>query len=104
MVLDAMEDKETEMEEIPLLDRHLYGKRDLEVTPRIPSKEEILDQRQSMLQEEIMKRNEEQYEEEDNMNEETYDYSGAFFQYSVFCKQVKDHNTYSFFPLQALWK
>ena len=82
MVLDAMEDKETEMEEIPLLDRHLYGKRDLEVAPRIPSKEEILDQRQSMLQEEIMKRNEEQYEV-DNMNEETYDYSGAFFQYSV---------------------
>ena len=86
MVLDAMEDRmgqnEEEIYDIPLLDRHL-GKRDLDVETRIMSKEEILQQREEMLQQEIMDRNqieEEENEEEDGMDEETYDYGTAFFQ------------------------
>ena len=78
MVLDAMEDEgnqevdDYEQVDIPILDRHL-GKRAMDGESRIPSKEEILQQRQEMLQEEMMQENEEQdqYEEaEDDMNGE----------------------------------
>lgn len=89
MVLDAMEDEgnqevdDYEQVDIPILDRHL-GKRAMDGESRIPSKEEILLQRQEMLQEEMMQENEEQdqYEEaEDDMNGEgMYDYSAGFFQ------------------------
>ena len=86
MVLDAMEDEEAddyENVDIPILDRHL-GKRAMDGESRIPSKEEILQQRQEMLQEEMMQENEEQdqYEEaEDDMGEEgMYNYSNGFVQ------------------------
>ena len=82
MVLDAMEDEEAddyENVDIPILDRHL-GKRAMDGESRIPSKEEILQQRQ----EEMMQENEEQdqYEEaEDDMEEEgMYNYSNGFVQ------------------------
>ena len=86
MVLDAVEDinnteNEYEEDDIPILNRHLVHRDELE--SRIPSKEEILRQRQEMLEEEIRKENEDQnpYEEgEDAMNEEDYDYSTAFIQ------------------------
>ena len=85
MVLDATEDidnaqNEYEEEEIPILNRHLVHRDEYE--SRIPSKEEILLQRQEMLEEEIMKGNEQnQYEDvEDAMNEENFDYSTAFIQ------------------------
>ena len=86
MVLDAVEDinnieNEYEEDEIPILNRHLVHRDELE--RRITSKEEILRQRQEMLEEEITKENEDQnpYEEgEDAMNEENYDYSTAFIQ------------------------
>lgn len=89
MVLDAMEDEGNQevddyaQVDIPILDRHL-AKRAMDGESRIPSKEEILQQRQEMLQEEMMQENEEQdqYEEaEDDMNGEgMYDYSSGFFQ------------------------
>mgnify|MGYP000079737860 FL=1 len=55
----------------------------MEGESRIASKEDIMKQRQEMLEEELMKENEEQdqYEEaDDRMDEENYDYSTAFFQ------------------------
>lgn len=61
MVLDAAEDMiDNEVEDgedgIPILNRHLAHRNELE--SRIPSKEEILKQRQEMLEEEMMKENE----------------------------------------------
>ena len=83
MVLDAMEDTlgREDDDDIPLLDRHL-AKRDFEAPTRVMSKEEILQQRQEMLQEE--KEMNELMDEEEDMDAETpeqeYDYSTAFFQ------------------------
>ena len=90
MVLDAMEDRvgqiqeEEEIFDIPLLDRHL-GKRDADVQTRVVSREEILQQREEMLQQEIMQQNmAENGDDDDGMDEDeednAYDYSTAFFQ------------------------
>ena len=68
--------------DIPILNRQL-AHREMEGDSRIASKEDIMKQRQEMLEEELMKENEEQdqYEEaDDRMDEENYDYSTAFFQ------------------------
>ena len=86
MVLDAMEDRigqgEEDVFDIPLLDRHL-GKRDVDVQTRVMSREEILQQREEMLQQEINQFNnmeEDGDEDGDDMEEENYDYGTAFFQ------------------------
>ncbi|KAK8801741.1 hypothetical protein WA538_005579 [Blastocystis sp. DL] len=81
LVLDAEEEEEEDVD-IPILNRHL-AHREMEGESRIASKEDIMKQRQEMLEEELMKENEEQdqYEEaDDRMDEENYDYSTAFFQ------------------------
>ena len=95
MVLDAAEDMSNDFDEvdyngdtgIPTLNRHL-AHRDEFVESRIASKEDILQQRQEMLEEEKMawdngqnggdEDNED--EEDEEMEEEQYDYSTAFFQ------------------------
>lgn len=86
MVLDAMEDRmgqdEEDVYDIPLLDRHL-GKRDVDVQTRVMSKEEILQQREEMLQQEINEYNNMEQDNDgdgDDMEEEVYDYGTAFFQ------------------------
>lgn len=85
MVLDAMEDRFEQNEDvynIPLLDRHL-GKRDEETGTRVMSKEEILQQREEMLQQEIMDHmnaNRDDDDESNQMAEENYDFSTPFFQ------------------------
>lgn len=100
MVLDAVEDtmeQDEDVYDIPMLDRHL-GKRDMEAPTRVVSKEEILQQREEMLQKEIM---DSHYEDEDDqMAEENYDYSTAFFQQClcfvfILCFQLVFINTYS---------
>ena len=81
-MLDAEEEEEEDVD-IPILNRHL-AHREMEGESRIASKEDIMKQRQEMLEEELMKENEEQdqYEEaEDDMEEEgMYNYSNGFVQ------------------------
>ena len=95
MVLDAAEDMDNDFDEvdyngdtgIPTLNRHLAHRSEF-VESRIASMEDILQQRQEMLEEEkIAWENEggdgnegdEDMEDED-MEEEQYDYSTAFLQ------------------------
>lgn len=81
-MLDAAEEDEQEDEEIPLLNRHVFGKKEMGLESRIPSREEILEQRKEMLEEEIMKENAMDDIEDANggMEEEEMDYGGAFVQ------------------------
>lgn len=84
MVLDADEEDEEdeeEMEQIPMLNRHVFGKKEMGAEPRIESREEILQQRQAMLEEEMMKENAmDELEDANGGMSEEMDYGGAFVQ------------------------
>lgn len=96
MVLDAAEDMNDDYDEvdfagdtgIPTLNRHLAHRSEF-VESRIASREDILQQRQEMLEEEKQRweneqnggdEMEEEEEDEEEMEDEQYDYSTAFIQ------------------------
>ena len=82
-MLDAEEEEEEEeeMEEIPMLNRHVFGKKEMGGESRIESREEILEQRQAMLEEEIMKEDAmDDLEDANGGMSEEMDYGGAYVQ------------------------